>query len=106
MCLGSESTDCARPLSAPLARAQGGQHYQVENIRSFCFNTQFLVSIADDVYQYDEFGGPPAEGQRLALLFTYGKRCKNHLHYGDMDMGDATKKQEAQMCLKLSLIHI
>ena len=103
MCLGSESTDCARPLSAPLARAQGGQHYQVENIRSFCFNTQFLVSIADGVYPYDASGGPPAEGQRLAMLFTYGKRCKDHMHYGDMDVGDATKKQEAAMCLKMAV---
>ena len=103
MCLGSESTDCARPLSAPLARAQGGQHYLVENIRSFCFNTQFLVSIADGVYPYDASGGPPAEGQRLAMLFTYGKRCKDHMHYGDMDVGDATKNQASAMCLKMAV---
>ena len=62
-----------------------------------------MVSIADDVYPYDAFGGPPAEGQRLAMLFTYGKRCKDHLHYGDMDVGDATKKQDAQMCLKMAV---
>ena len=66
-------------------------YFRVENCRKVPFETSFLFSVKPGLYD-DE--------RNLALYFHYGKRGKQHVHYGPMDMGKkGTSKQDAQLCV-------
>ena len=70
-------------------------YFRVENCRKVPFETSFLFSVKRGLYD-DE--------QNLALYFKYGKRGKEHVHYGPMDMGKTgTSKQDAQLCVVMYL---
>ena len=70
-------------------------YFRVENCRKVPFETSFLFSVKPGLYD-DE--------QNLALYFKYGKRGKQHVHYGPMDMGKKEgSKQEAQHCVIMHL---
>ena len=70
-------------------------YFRVENCRKVPFETSFLFSVKPGLYD-DE--------RNLALYFHYGKRGKQHVHYGPMDMGKKEgSKQEAQHCVIMHL---
>ena len=63
--------------------------------------TSMLFLLRPGVYKYGE-DGEENEAVQLGIHLKYGKRSKEHLHYGDKDVNKNAKNQAAQMCVVLS----
>ena len=92
------------------ARAQGGHHYEVKNVRFWPWTMQLCVKLNLAGFNLDKEGDelPDGEVREYAAHLKLASRTLAHMHYGDDNVpgtkrGSLVSKNHQQQCVQLSV---